>query len=56
MMNYESCLCDPDKALVSLEIRGAGVIVTYKCPGCANEIYDTNYTVDDIIEDLNRLR
>ena len=52
MIRYEDCLCDPDKSQVSLEIRGAGVIVTYTCPDCANEVYDTNFTLDEVPEEL----
>lgn len=50
MISYEECLCDPDNHDTKLEIVGAGVIVTYTCRGCGNEVYDTNYTLDDIVQ------
>lgn len=48
MIKYEDCLCDPENHDATLEIKGTGVIVTYTCRNCGNEVYDTNYTLEDV--------
>lgn len=56
MLKYEDCICDPDNHDTKLELAGAGVIVTHRCRDCSNEVYDTNYTVDEVIEYLEGKR
>ena len=48
MIKYEDCLCDQEIHDASLEIIGAGVVVTYTCRECGNKVYDTNYTLEDV--------